>query len=106
MFGPGILFDWMIGAPFVPPNVSRYWNEDSPDPNAARVGTGNCMSTLTPWSCPILPGVYSAVEAKLTISTRADADVWLARLTGKTLACNCRCPPDACWAELLRNAHR
>ena len=35
---------------------------------------------------------------------RADADVWLARLTGKTLACSGRCPPNACWAELLRSA--
>ena len=61
------------------------------------------MSTLTPWSCPLLPGVYSAVEAKLTISTRADADVWLTCLTGKTLACNCRCPPGACWAGLLQS---
>ena len=103
MFGPGMFLDSMGNVPFVPPTVTHFQNESSPDPNAVRVGHGSCMATLTPWSCPLLPEHYSAVEARLIISERADVESWLARLTGKVLVCNCRCPPYECWAEILRS---
>ena len=103
MFGPGIFLDWLKGVPFVPPTVTHFQNKNSPDPNAVCVGYENCMSTLTPWSCPLLPDAYSAVEARLIIIERADVETWLARLSGKVLACNCRCPPNECWAEILRS---
>ena len=29
--------------------------------------------------------------------------MWIIRLTGKVLVCNCGRPPEECWAELLKS---
>ena len=102
MFGKGHLFELVMGSTFVTPTVVRFLNEHVPDSDTVFVGEGSCAVTLTPWSCPLAPEVYSADEARRFLSRRADATEWLSRLSQKSLACNCNLPPDKCWAWILR----
>lgn len=102
-FGPGHFDEFMAGAAFIPPSVVHECNGYAPDSDTVWVGWGNCAATLSPWSCPFLPIAYSAAEARRVFHRRADVGEWLARLSGKTLVCNCsRCPND-CWANILQD---
>ena len=102
IFGPGMFAEWLLHAPLNLPIVSHSLNEDCRDPNAVYVGSGNCMTTLSPWSCPLQPEDFDLMGLRLYIALRADAEVWLLRLTGKVLVCDCKRPADECWAEVLR----
>ena len=103
MFGKGHLFELIMGSPFVTPTVLHFVNEHALDPDTVFVGEGSCAVTLTPWSCPLTPEVYSADKARQFLSSRADATEWLSRLSQKSLACNCNGPPDECCAWMLRD---
>ena len=102
VFGEGHLIELVKGSPFVAPTVVRFNGEHVPDSDVVAVGAGSCAVTLTPWSCPLLPEVHSAVEAKRLLSRRADVYHWLSRLSRKSLACNCKLPPNECWAWILK----
>ena len=101
MFGKGHLFDLIMKSPFVTPTVMHFEGDHIPDHDVVCVGAGSCAVTLSPWSCPLTPKVYSEKEARRYINNRADATEWISRLSGKTLACNCGLPPDECWAYIL-----
>ena len=103
IFGPGMFADWLLHAPLNLPTVSHALNEACRDPNAVYVGSGNCMTTLSPWSCPLQPESFDLMRLRLYVALRADTEVWLLRLTGKVLVCNCNRPADECWAEILRS---
>ena len=102
MFGKGHLFELIMESPFVAPTVLHFADDHVPDPDTVFVGEGSCAVTLTPWSCPLTPEVYSADRARQFINSRADVTEWLSRLSQKSLACNCNCPPDECWAWMLK----
>ena len=104
MFGPGHAHEFREGQPFAPPTVEHWFGAFTPDAARIRVGSGDCATSLTPWTCPLLPCDYTAVAAKKFIHTRCDARDWLARLSGKTLECDCDKVTDDCWAMVLREA--
>ena len=93
----------MLHAPLNSPTVSHSLNENCRDPNAVYVGAGSCMTTLSPWSCPLPPEKFDVIRLRMYVALRADCDVWILRLTGKVLVCNCGRPPEECWAELLKS---
>ena len=103
LFGPGHLHDFLIKAALVAPTVDHDFEAETPSAARVRVGWGNCASSLTPWSCPLLPCEYTAAAATRIIHTRADAKVWLSRLSGKILECECMRESSSCWAQLLRS---
>ena len=104
MFGKGHLFECIMESPFAAPTVVHFADDHVPDPDTVFVGEGSCAVTLTPWSCPLRPEVYSADKAKHYINNRADATEWLSRLSHKSLACNCHYSASECWAWLLRES--
>ena len=103
IFGPGMFADWILHAPVNSPTVSHSLNKDCRDPNAVYVGRGSCMTTLSPWSCPLQPDEFDIIKLRIYVALRADCDVWIMRLTGKVLVCNCGRQPEECWAELLKS---
>ena len=104
IFGPGMFNEFMDGNPLVPPTVLHDETGHIPDAATIVVGVGSCATSLSPWSCPLRSESYSTVDAQRLIETRIDARSWIARLSGKTLVCNCRCEVGAeCWAWLLRS---
>ena len=104
LFGPGHAQEFRKGRPFDPPTVVHEFGAIIPDAARIRVGWGDCATSLSPWSCPLLPGDYTAVAARQFIQTRCDAKEWLARLSGKELECDCKRMAECCWAHILRNA--
>ena len=106
LFGPGHAQEFRKGRPFEAPTIVHELGESAPDAARVCVGWGNCSTTLTPWSCPLLPVEYTAVEAVLFVHTRMDAEDWLARLSGKVLVCNCKLDAGSCWAHILQDACR
>ena len=104
ILGPGTLNEFMDGNPFVPPTVLHDKTGHIPDAAAVAVGVGSCATSLSPWSCPLRPEEFSTVDARRIIETRIDSRSWIARLSGKTLVCNCGCEARAdCWAWVLRS---
>ena len=103
LFGPGHLHDFQIKAPLVAPTVDHDFEAETPSAARVRVGWGNCASSLTPWSCPLLPCEYTAAAATRIIHTRADTEEWLSRLSGKILECDCTRESSSCWAQILRS---
>lgn len=104
ILGPGHFVDFMSETPFVTPTVMHADTCHIPDAAAVAVGVGWCATSISPWSCPFLPEVYTAVAARQLLETRIDARSWIARLSGTTLVCNCRREARYdCWAWLLRS---
>ena len=79
------------------PTVVHEFGVIIPDAACVRVGWGDCATSLTPWTCPLLPCEYTAVAAKQFIQARVDAKEWLARLSGKVLECDCKMNAEVCW---------
>lgn len=102
IFGPGHFRKFTSRSSFVTPAVVHADTETLPSADAVCVGSGNNAATLTPWSCPLLPGLFSAGEALHVIRSRADVCDWLSRLSGETFTCRCRRSPSDCWAWILR----
>ena len=103
IFGPGHVHDFQEGLPFTPPTVEHEFETIIPSAAHVCVGWGNCATSLTPWSCPLLPCEYTVVAAIQYVQARADAKDWLSRLAGKTLVCNCSLDAFCCWAYLLQS---
>ena len=82
MCGPGHFYEFITGFAYITPAVIHDYIGYIPDAGTVWVGWGTCTASLSPWSCPLLPEVYSAVEAQQLFHRRADVDVWLARLSG------------------------
>ena len=101
IFGPGHVHEFLNELPFAPPTVEHEFNSITPEAAHVCVGWGDCATTLTPWSCPLLPENYKVVDAVSYIESRVDAEMWLARLAGKKLLCNCRLNASDCWAHIL-----
>ena len=102
--GPGHFNEFIMENPLIPPTVLHDVTGHIPDAAAVAVGVGSCATSLSPWSCPFRPESFTMEAARRLIETRIDARTWIARLSRKTLVCNCRCKAGAmCWAWLLRS---
>lgn len=100
VFGEGHYAEGLHESLVATPTVKYFVGDFLLGPDVVCVGTGACGLTLSPWSCP-LPLLCTTIEARRWIGSRADADNWLMRLSGKTLACNCTRPSPDCWARIL-----
>ena len=103
LFGQGIVDELAKNSTLVAPTIVHFVGQYLPAADSVCVGTGACSLTLSPWSCPIPPESYSAVEAAKWIRLRKDNRSWLLRLNGKKLGCNCSHPAQECWARILVN---
>ena len=64
MFGPGHSYEFMAGIAYVTLAVIHNYDRYNPDSDIVHVGWGTCTASLSPWSCPFLPEMYSAAEAR------------------------------------------
>jgi len=102
--GPGIYQEFADGKQLIAPAIVHAEREFNPTPDTVFVCGGADAGRINPWSCPLDPVVYTADQAAELIHRRADADEWLARLSGETLSCLNGCSDDRCWAVCLRGA--
>ena len=84
VFGPGDLHEFQKEMLFAPPTVEHEFNTVIPDAAHVCVGWGDCATSLTPWSCPLLPSEYTVVDAIQYIQLLVDAEEWLSRPAGKS----------------------
>ena len=101
---PGCHQEFMDGMQLIAPAILHAKWEFNPTPDTVYVCGGTDASIINPWTCPLDPLVYTADQAAELIHRRADADEWLARLSGKSLSCLNGCNDDRCWAVCLRGA--
>ena len=101
--GPGFHQEFVDGKQLYAPAIVHA-GEFNPTPDNIVVCGVVDAASMNPWMCPLDPVVYTADQAAGLILQRADADEWLARLSGETLLCLNGCSNERCWAVCLRGA--